>query len=110
MAVELKRGREALSGMQSLEASPSLPVGFQRPETNPRTQPSKDDLGSISLWDREIAREAFFIFKNAIPTGGGGGTHGETQGREGGIPRGMYILPYAFLTLYFLYCTLKKCY
>lgn len=54
-------GEGALSGMQSLEASSSLPAGFQRLETNPRIQSSKDDLGSVSLWDREIAREAFYF-------------------------------------------------
>lgn len=44
--------REAFFGMQSPEASPSLPAEFQRPETNPRIQSSKDDLGSIPLGQR----------------------------------------------------------
>lgn len=49
--------------------------------------------------------ERLFIFKNVIPTGGWGGTHGEKLDREGSILRGVFILHFAFL--YFLYCTLK---
>lgn len=71
--------------MQSPEASPSLPVGFQRPEANPRMQSSKDDLGSIhgkggEGEHREIAKEVFLFLKSSFPLGEGGSTHGQKTG------------------------------
>jgi hypothetical protein len=76
---------EAASGMQSLETSPSLPAGFQRSETNPRTKSSKDTLAYIPLGEQLLERD--FIFKTFIPTGGGDWRRNtqEKLDEEGGI-------------------------
>lgn len=54
---ESREEGEALLGMQSQEASPSLLVRFQMSEINPRIWSSKDALGYIPL----RAREEFYF-------------------------------------------------
>lgn len=63
------RQGEALSGIQSQKASPSLLVGFQRSEINPRIQPSNIPAGLYSP-KREQLLETDLIFKTLFPTWG----------------------------------------
>lgn len=63
------RQGEALSGIQSQKASPSLLVGFQRSEINPRIQPSNIPAGLYSP-KREQLIERDLIFKTLFPTWG----------------------------------------
>ena len=62
---------EGLSGIQSLEASPSLLVEFQRSEINPRIQSSNIPVRLYSS-GREQQLDRDFIFKTLIPTWGRG--------------------------------------
>lgn len=66
-AGQQSRQGEALSGIQSQEASPSLLVGFQMSEINPRTQPSNIPAGLYSP-KREQLLERDLIFKTLLPT------------------------------------------
>lgn len=74
--------------MQSPEASPSLPVEFQRPETNPRMQSSKDDLGYIPLGQGNCQKGYLFL-KPSFPLGEG---VGEKPNQEGDILLVVYVL------------------
>lgn len=67
-AGQQSRQGEALSGIQSQEASPSLLVGFQRSEINPRIQPSNIPAGLYSPETEQLLERD--IFKNLFPTWG----------------------------------------
>lgn len=86
--------------MQSLEASPSLLVGFQRSEISPRIESSKDALGYILLGESNSKRGILFLKPSSLLREAGGGRHWENLclHQEGGILLDVYILLHFLLS------------